>query len=178
MPIRPSRLRLALLVGTVLVLGSVFAVFGGRDWPLVGIGVFLVAVGALMLGGLVLGVWPAGHLRFDPGAFAIGFRKGEARIPWSALRRIEACEYQRNAAVLLWVDPVAIVAEPSAFAPALLQQMASARAWMGADFAIVTTMYGIDAEVLAAVLGRYALEPEAREELAARPRLGKHGRAG
>lgn len=169
-PIRPSKARLALLGGGLLVLGATLAAFAA---PVLmqGIGWFLVAVGGALLAGIAAGRLPGGHLQFDTEGITFAQRQGEARVPWDAITGLARHDISDNPCVLIAVDPDAVVAKPAHFRPRLLKGMAQSHGMLGADFLIMTGAYGMDAPLLMAALKRYATEPAARLELQHRPQL-------
>lgn len=168
-PIRQSRTRMALLGGALLLLGSLQAAFI-NDLLQVGIGWFLVVVGTVMLAGLASGRLYTAYIQFDPAGIIFGDRHGQAAVPWDAVTGLARADMSNNPLVLVSVDAEAVEAAP-AYRPRLLKQMGRARGHFGADFAIMSTVYGIDAPVLLAALQRYVAEPESRRELQRRPQL-------
>lgn len=171
-PLRQSRLRMALLGGAILAVGATQAVFGGHAQALLqGIGWLLVAVGAATLLAVAAGLLANDHIQFDPAGITFAQRGGKARVPWDAVTRLARGEISSNPMVLVAVDAEAVVAEPAAYRPRLLAQMARSRGGMGADFVLMSEAYGIDAPVLLAALERYVTQPSARGELARPPKL-------
>ncbi len=170
-PIKP-RMGWAIGLGLWLAaLGVIFVVFG-HAYPLLFrvLGGFVAAVGMLLFLGTALGRWPGGYLQFDPETLTIAQKNWRAVIPWDRISGVYEGEYQNNPIVLIDVAGVETlnILPPSAVARAMTA-IGQSRAWMGADFAIMTTHYGIDRPVLAAALRRYALDASARAGL--RPSL-------
>lgn len=170
-PIRQSRERMALLGGALLSLGTLQAVFI-NDAVQVGIGWLLITVGVFMLIGLAMGLLYTDYIQFDPAGITFGDRHGKAFVPWHAVTGLARADMNNNPLVLVSADAPAIEVEP-AYRPRLLKRMARSRGSFGADFAIMSTVYGIDAPVLLAALQRYITEPESRQELRRLPRLGR-----
>ncbi len=171
-PIRPSRLRMALLAGAVLAIGATQLAFGPRHHGLMmGIGGLLTVLGIALLGAVALGRLPSGHVQFDPAGITFAQRDGTAQVPWDAITRLARSEMSDNPMVLIDVDADAVVISPPGECGRWFQRMGRSRGRLGADFVIMTGAYGIDAPVLLAALQRYAAEPGARQELARVPRL-------
>jgi hypothetical protein len=76
-------------------------------------------------------------------------------------------EWQKNQAVFIGVACDAVTAEPPTYLARVRKQMASSRKWSGAEFVILSSLYGIDSPVLLAAIERYATSPQARAELGA-----------
>lgn len=169
-PIRQSRTRMALLGGALLILGALQVAFI-TDAVQVGIGWLLVVVGGVMLAGLAAGLLYTAYIQFDPSGITFGDRHGKAVVPWQAITGLARTDMNNNPIVLVSVDPEAIAVQPAAHRPRLSRQMARSRGSFGADFAIMSTVYGIDAPVLLAALQRYVAEPESRRELQRLPQL-------
>ena len=171
-PIRQSRARMALLGGALLLLGALQVAFI-HDVVQVGIGWFLVVVGGVMLLGLASGRLYTAFIQFDPDGITFGDRRGKAVVPWHAVTGLARTDMSSNPVVLVSVDAEAIDIQPAAHRPRLFKQMARSRSTVGADFAIMSTVYGIDAPVVLAALQRYVNEPESRRELQPVPRLAR-----
>jgi uncharacterized membrane protein len=169
-PIRQSRLRMGLLGGALLGLGLLQVAFID-DVVQVGIGGFLIVVGVVMLAGLASGRLYTAFIQFDPDGLTFGDRRGKAVVPWHAVTGLARTDMSSNPIVLVLVDAEAIDIQPAAHRPRLVKQMARSRGAVGADFAIMSTVYGIDAPVVLAALQRYVTEPSARQELLPVPRL-------
>jgi len=169
-PIRQSRLRMALLGGALLVLGGLHAAFTPNAVQM-GLGWLLVAVGGVMLIGLASGLLYTAYFQFDPDGLSFGDRHGKAVVPWSAITGLARADMSNNPVVLVSVDADAIEVVPDTHRLRLFKQMGRTRGTLGADFAIMGTVYGIDAPVLLAALQRYAAEPAARQELQRLPQL-------
>lgn len=171
-PIRQSRRRLALLGGAILAVGATQLAFGPQGNALMlGIGWLLAGVGAAVLIGLAFGLLPIGYIQFDPRGITFAQLRGKAIVPWAAITGLARGDVYNNPAVLVAVDADAIAAEPEAYRPKLLKQLAFSRGAMGADFVILSTSYGIDAPILLAALQRYVTEPSSRQELRSMPQL-------
>lgn len=169
-PIRQSRVRMALLGGTLLSLGTLQAAFTSNAVQ-AGIGWLLVIVGGVMLAGLAAGLLYTAYIQFDPAGITFGDRHGKAVVPWHAVTGLARADMNNNPIVLVSVDAQALAVQPAAYQPRLSRQMARSRGAMGADFAIMSTVYGIDAPVLLAALQRYVTEPASRQELQRLPQL-------
>lgn len=172
MPIRPSRTRVAALGTGLLVVGVTMLGFT-TDAGLVihACAVVMMAVGAMLLGGLATGFIAKAYIQFDPPGLTFGASRGRAFVPWSAITRVERGEMHDNQAVFLWVNRDAVEAQPPSYLPTLQKQLASSQRWVGADFVILTSTYGVDAPVLLAAINRYIGFPEARAELRQAPTL-------
>lgn len=172
-PIRPSKARIALLGLGLLVVGTILAVFQpDQNRVYLGCAVITALVGAAVLGGLATGLLARSFIQFDPQGISIGRFGGTATVPWSAITQLARGEIHSNPTVLVWVDRQAVRSEPAAYLAKLHKQMDSSQRWLGADFAIMSSTYGIDAPVLLAALERYTASPEARDELAVQAKLG------
>ncbi|WP_341677919.1 hypothetical protein [Niveibacterium sp. SC-1] len=172
-PLRPLRGRLLMLGLGMLVLGTVLATHGaGAGRVFVWLTGFVAGFGAVLSVLVLLRVLPAGYVQFDPDALVIGTRRDTVRVPWSAISGMAETELHHNPVVLIWVgDPAALNVQPESRTARVLARMTSSRNWLGADFAIMCSQYGIDSTVLLVALGRYAAEPAARAELAPRARV-------
>lgn len=166
-PIRP-KVGWAIGLGLWLaVLGIVLVVFG-HDYPfvfrLLGGGVGLTGLGLAM--GTALRWWPGGYLQFDPDTLTIAQKNWRAVIPWDRIAGVYEGEYQNNPVVLIDVaSPETLAIMPPSAAAKAMKAIGQSRAWLGADFAIMTTHYGIDRPVLAAALRRYASDASTRAGL-------------
>ena len=167
-PIRQSRLRMGLLGAALLGLGALHAAFTTSAVQ-IGIGWFLVAVGVLMLIGLASGRIYTAYLQFDPEGLTFGDRHGKAVVPWAAVTGLGRADMSNNPVVLVSVDVQAIEILPASRQARLFKQIGRTRGTFGADFALMSTVYGIDAPVLLAALERYVADPASREELRYRP---------
>ena len=171
-PVRQSRARMGLLTGALLAVGITHVAFTSKAIQ-VGLGWLLVAVGAVMLLGLVSGLLCTSYIQFDPAALTFGDRHGKAVVPWGAITGLARADMHNNPVVLARVDLDAVEVQPATHRPRLLKQIGRSRGSFGADFAIMSTVYGIDAPVLLAALQRYASEPAARRELERRLPLAR-----
>ncbi len=169
-PIRQSRLRMGLLGGALGVLGGLHAAFTTNPVQ-IGIGWFLVVVGAVMLIGLASGLLYTAYVQFDPEGLSFGDRHAKAIVPWAAVTGLARTEMSSNPVVLVCVDAHAITIVPATHELQVFKKMGRTRGTFGADFAIMSTVYGIDAPVLLAALQRYVAEPGARQELQRLPQL-------
>jgi hypothetical protein len=169
-PIRPSRWRMGLLGGALLGLGGLHAAFTPNAVQ-VGLVWLLVAVGGVMLIGLASGLLYTAYVQFDPEGLTFGDRRGKALVPWTAVTGLARTDMGNNPVVLVCVDAGALEVQPPAHRPRLFKQMGRTRGTLGADFALMPTVYGIDAAVLLAALERYVTEPAARQELQRLPQL-------
>ena len=171
-PIRPSKARMATLGGGLFVVGTILSVFQpDNDKVMFGISIFVASVGALFLVALATGWLSKAFIQFDQEGLTLGFWRGKTTIPWSSITNVARGEIHSNPAIFIWVDHNAVTTEPPEYLTKIRKQMASARAWTGADFAIMSSNYGIDAPVLLAAIERYASEPASREQLRTTPRL-------
>jgi hypothetical protein len=171
-PIRAQAGLMKLLGAWLLILGIILVVFG-HDYPQYFryLSWFVALVGAAVLGGALAGLWPGGYLQFDPDALTIAQRTWRARIPWDEITSVSAGEYQSNPVLLIDVaDGARLNIMPPEETARAMKAIAQSQAMMGADFAIMTTHYGIDLPVLGATVARYVQDASARAEL--RPRLG------
>jgi hypothetical protein len=170
-PIYPKTEVMRLLGGWLLILGIILIVFG-HDYPtyfrcLSG---FIAAVGAVVLGGALSGLWPGGHLQFDPDFLTIAQRKWRARIPWDEITDVYQGEYHSNPVLLITVANAAhLDVMPPEESARAMKAIAQSQALLGADIAIMTLHYGIELPVLGATVARYVQDASARAELS--PRL-------
>lgn len=169
-PIRHSRTRMALLGGMLLALGALHAAFTTTAVQ-VGIGWLLIVVGTVMLAGLASGRLYTNYIQFDPAGITFASRHGKAVVPWDAVTGLARTDMSSNPVVLVSVDAAALEVQPETHKPRVFRQMARSRGTTGADFAIMCTVYGIDAPVLLAALERYVARPESRHELQRLPQL-------
>ena len=166
-PILPRR-GFGLFFGAWLLgLGIVFVVFGASyPAPFRWIGGFVGAVGAALLIGTALGWFPGGYLQFDPDALTLAQRRWRARVPWDNVDLVLEADLNGNPVLLIAVDDLeAVVIEPPEAKALAYKAIAKNRMWMGYEFAIMTTHYGIDLPVLAATVNHYARDPSVRATL-------------
>lgn len=174
-PIRPSRTFLPLLGGWLAILGVVLFVFGGEVGPIFQAVAVIIAIAGFATLALALSGYAAGgFLQFDPDALTIAQRTWHgtwaARLPWDDIVSVQEGEYQSNPMLLVTVaDPAALEIAPAKARGLAMRDIARARAWMGADFAVMTLHYGIALPLLAETVARYVNDAAARAEL--RPRL-------
>jgi hypothetical protein len=170
-PIRQSNTLMPLLGGWLAILGTVMFAFG-HDYPFLfrAIAVFVAVVGAVVLVMALTGRLYSGFLRFDPDGLTIAQGRWRARIPWDDILAVHEGEYASNPMLLVTVADVGLIdIAPAEARTAALRDIGRARALMGADFAVMTTHYGIDLPLLAGTVARYVQDRDARAEL--RPRL-------
>lgn len=171
-PIRPSRLRAGMFGLGLVGLGGTLALFRpGDSLIFLGCALLMVAVGGVIVVGLVTGFLPKSYLQFDPPGITFGYWGGKVTIPWSAITEVARGEIHGNQAVFIGVVNEAVTAEPPSYLAKVQKKMASSRAWTGADFVIMNSLYGIDAPILVAAMERYITSPEARTELRPAPAL-------
>lgn len=171
--IRPSRWRVGLLGGGLVLVGGTLAVLhAGEGWVMFVCALVMLGAGLWTLWALLFGPFARTYLQFEPAGLRIGSAHGSALVPWQAIVELGRGELHNNAAVVLRVQTDAVVAEPPAFAPRMHRSMASSRALIGADFVILSSHCGVDATVLLATIGHYLDTPEDRQELQGVPRLG------
>ncbi|WP_424958291.1 hypothetical protein [Hyphomicrobium sp. 1Nfss2.1] len=174
-PIRPSRTFLPLLGGWLALLGVVLFVFGGEIGLIFqAIAVIIAGAGMTVLVLVVTGYTAGAFLQFDPEALTIAqlSRRGTwcARLSWDDIVSVREGEYESNPMLLVTVaDPSALQIAPPEARDRAVRDIARARQWMGADFAIMTLHYGIALPVLSETVARYVNDAAARGEL--RPRL-------
>ena len=169
-PIRPKRAVMIGLGGCFAALGSILVVFGGSYPPAFrAIGGSLAVLGVVLAAGALMGKWPGGYLQFDPAGLTISQRGWRTQIPWGRITAIVEGEYHSNPVLLLAVDDLAsLLVEPPEARVKAYKAIAHSQTWMGAEFAIMTTHYGIDLPVLAATVRRYVTNTAARGELGQR----------
>lgn len=173
-PIRPSRGRAVALGLGLLVVGVTLAVFQPKeDRIFLGCALLTALAGGVVLVAAATGRLSKSYFQFEPEGIVFGYAKGKATVPWSAITKVARGEIHSNPAVFLWVLHDAVSAEPASYLGKVRKQMASCSSWMGADFVIMSSMYGIDAPVLVAALDRYVTLPEARLELQAPHKLSR-----
>lgn len=170
-PIRP---KVGVMLGLgvwMLALGTVLVIYG-QHYPLAFrvLSGFVAVAGAVLLLLALSGQWPGGWLQFDPDVLTIAQRGFAVRLPWHDIVAVVEGDYETNPLLLIAVaDVTALEVVPSEARAKALRTIGRTRGTMGADFAIMTTHYGIDLPVLADAVRRYAGDATARREL--RPRL-------
>ena len=132
----------------------------------------IACTGAVLLVGLISGVLPKTYIQFDPAGLTLGYRAGNVIIPWSAITDAARGEIHNNQTVFISVIHEAVTAEPSSYLAKIHKQMASSRTWMGADFTIMNSLYGMDSPALVAAIQRYLSSPEARAKTRSTRRMG------
>jgi hypothetical protein len=170
-PIRPKRGLFLGLGAWLLILGIVLIVFG-HAYPLLfrWLAGFIAVVGATLFVGTLVGYWPAGYLQFDPEGLTIADRGWRVVLPWNEITSVVEGDYQSNPVLLICVaDASRLAVEPPQSHAQAMKKIARMQTYMGADFAIMTTHYGIDLPTLASAVLRYATDAAARAGL--RPRL-------
>lgn len=167
-PIRPSRIRLMIMSLGVLFLGAILVGFAkSLNLVIWYIGWFMAAVGGGLLLGTVVGIVPAGFLRFDPEGLTFFFRGWGYTVSWDNIEEVAAGEYQNNPCAFIWlVEPGGAVPRPEGCRPKMLHQFDFCMRHMGAHVFVMTSAYGIDLPVFMAALERYRSDPAARAELA------------
>ena len=169
--IRPRRTRLFALGSICFGLGALL--FMTPDpIELEAMSILLMFVGATLIFGTMMRLWPSSFIQFDPNGLTIGCRNWRALIPWEAISSVGAMEIFENPFVCLSLkgqDSVD-VQPASARAKAI---KALRRGIPGADVAIPTFVFGLDLPVLAVAIARYRSDPTARRELALRVLSGK-----
>lgn len=170
-PIRPKTGLMQLSGAWLAILGVIFVVFG-HDYSLLFrcLGGVIAIAGAAVLVAALTGRWPGGFLQFDPEGLTIANRLWRAQLLWDEITSVQEAEYHSNPVLLIAVADAAMldITPPQARGRAIVA-IAQRRGMMGADFAIMTTHYGIDLPVLAETVARYVGNAGARAEL--RPRL-------
>ena len=169
-PIRPNKALMVVMGLWMLALGLIMIVYG-YSYPLLFrvIAAFVAVVGVVLFVGAALGKWPGGYLQFDPDCLTIARRRWSARIPWHSIAAVHEAEYHSNPVLLIAVpDLAAIAIEPASATAGAFKAIAKMQTYMGAEFAIMSTHYGIDLPVLAAAVTRYASAAAARKELGQR----------
>jgi hypothetical protein len=175
-PIRPSRVRIAMLGLGLMVVGTILALFQPDDNNILfGCALLMAIAGGVLLVGLVTGLLSKAYIQFDPPGITFGYWGGKATVPWSAITNVARGEIHNNQAVFIWVPHEAVTVEPSSDLAKIHKQMTLSKTWAGADFVIMSSTYGIDAPILLAAIKRYITSPEARAELRAAPKLGMVG---
>lgn len=170
-PIRSSRYFAPLLGGWLAALGVILFVFG-HDYPLLFriIAAFVALVGIVVLAGALLKRWPMSHLQFDPDALTIAQHGWLARIPWDNIAAVHESEYASNPMLLIALaNADGLDIEPPVAHARARRDMARTQATFGAEFAIMTTQFGLPLPLLGATVARYVTDSGARTEL--RPRL-------
>ena len=169
-PIRPKKALMVVMGLWMLVLGVIMFVYG-HSYPFEfrAIAAFVAVVGVVLFVGAALGKWPGGYLQFDPDCLTIAQRRWSARIPWHSIAAVHEAEYHSNPVLLIAVpDLAAIAIEPASATARAFKAIAKMQTYMGAEFAIMSTHYGMDLPVLAAAVTRYASDAAARKELGQR----------
>lgn len=171
-PLRPSRVRTALLGGSVLVVGLGVLPLGlARSTMVTACAVLMMAVGALLLGGVLLRKLPVGFLQFDEVGLTVGERIGNFTIGWDNILGAWPAEFHDNAALFLSVRNLdGLTVSPPEAKQKVIVRLRRNEAWVGAHVMVLTGSYGIDLPLLAAAIGRYVTEPNSRAGLSV-PRL-------
>ena len=166
-PIRPKRGLGWLLGGWLFGLGVILFVFGASyPAPFRWLAGFVAAVGTTLLIATALGRFPGGYLQFDPDALTIARGRWRARIPWDDVGLVLEADLNGNPVLLIAVDDLdAVTIEPPEVKVQAYRAIAKNRKWLGYEFAIMATHYGIDLPVLAATVNHYARDPRTRAGL-------------
>lgn len=175
-PIRPSRSRtLALGIG-LLVVGTTLITFGhGYPWLMHVVVWVIVAVGAVVTIGVMLGKFPVGHLMFTPRGLTIGRRRYTISVSWDDMLMWDSADFHDNPVLRIWLRPnPTIVVEPPALTARATSDLASSNAWMGAPIAIMTSSYALDVPVVLVAIERYVRDPASRAELDSSRLLPSH----
>jgi hypothetical protein len=162
-----SRLRMASVGATCLVLGAILIIFDHAPlyirffyWLIAGAGLALLSMFALGIGGA------GAYLEFKPAGLVLGYRSWAALLAWDRIARISTGELHKNEALFLWLDsPEVLQVTPHEKHDKFIKYVRQCRAWIGSDILIMPTQYGIDSQVLFAALTRYMKDAEARAEL-------------
>jgi len=159
-----------LAVGLGLTVGGVspFAVGLDAPWALRISALFFASAGIALLAALPF--MSRRRIRCDPEGLLIGELRFEYRIPWDEICGIGILEHQETnpLVILQLLDTERIAVTPPLRRGAFLKAVMRVRKWYGADVAIAARLFGLQAPLLAAAIGRYASDPDARRELAAR----------
>lgn len=169
-PIRESRLRYALLGAWLTVLGLLMWYFG-ETYPELfrWLSLFVAAVGAAVLIGVASGRIASGFLQFDPSGLTVANRTARVAIPWHNVADVSEAELHGNPVLLIALrDPTDIRVDPPEASPKVYKAVSRTQAMYGSHFAVMTSYYGINLEVLAAAIRRYANDPTARAQLGSR----------
>lgn len=168
--IKPSRFRIIVLSGSLIILGLIMVTFGTAMPILLKIiSWFILLTGLALTALLILGKIPVGFLRFDSKHFVIGKRRHSICIDWDGLERVEPGDVSGNSAVFIWLkSPEAIKTVPPTYQAAAFKEINTTERWLGAHFVIITQMFGFSGPILAGALMRYKEHPNAREELGKR----------
>jgi hypothetical protein len=178
-PIRPSRLRVAIMSQAIFGLGVVLVVFAKPMNQLLWYcGWFLVAVGAALLLGMIAGLVPVGYLRFDPLGLTVFYRGWGYTVPWDNIQKVAAGEVYSNPAAYIWIAASErVVPLPEAYRQKVFKHFDFSLRYTGAHLVLMTSNYGIDLPVFIAALERYITDPSTPAELA-QPTMLKHGSDG
>ena len=166
-PIRPKRTLGLILGGWMLALGIVLVVFGATyGAPFRWLSGIIAVVGAVLLIATALGRFPGGYLQFDPDALTIAQAKWRVAIPWDEISGVTESEFSGNPMLLIVVtDAASLIIDPPEAAAAVYKAIAKNQSMIGAEFAVMTTHYGIDLPILAAAVTHYARNRKARASL-------------
>jgi hypothetical protein len=166
--IMASRLKMASVGATCLLLGGVLIVFSTHPPLYITVIYWLIAsAGTVLLLMLALGIAPIAHLEFTPAGLVFGFRNWATLLEWDRIISLSAGDIHDNPALFLWLDsPEALQVTPQDKHGKFLKYVRQSRGWLGADIVIMPMQFGIDSQVLFAALKRYTENREARGELA------------
>src|SRR5690606_39308721 len=87
----------------------------GDSLIFLGCALLMVAVGGVIVVGLVTGFLPKSYLQFDPPGITFGYWGGKVTIPWSAITEVARGEIHGNQAVFIGVVNEAVTAEPPSY---------------------------------------------------------------
>jgi hypothetical protein len=178
-PIRSSRLVIGTVAGWLATSGTVgtfyFSVhFMGKQGAyadIIGcVGFSIVAaLGCYLLAGIITGRWPNEYLQFDPLGLTIGRGRWSYTVPWDNIVSIGVRELCDNFFVLISLDTKkSIIAHSEESLRRASKQLARNRRLAGADVALNTTHFRLDAQLLVHALYRYVTQASARAELSRR----------
>ena len=165
-PIRLSRSVFLSFAGAFFVLGLALATASGVPRLLNWLGAMLGALGAVMLVGAALGLWPDGFIQFDPEGLTLGRRAWRTRIDWDDIAHVQSVEFADNPMLCISLAPEArpIVTPREATAKAL-STLRGGPPFDATDVIINTLRYGIELPAFEAAIIRYCSDPAARAEL-------------
>jgi hypothetical protein len=159
---------LVLALGLVLLGGIMFFVGTAHPALFRALGALIALVGAALIGLRLSGLLRRQFLRFEPRGIVIGQRSFEFRLDWDNIRGIGTAELADNPMILLTAHAVTDIEVTPSRARSRLYRSVRQNQWLGADVVIMPWLFGLEMAPLLAALVRYARDPAARQELAPR----------
>ena len=166
-PIRPSRKRVLVMGLAIILSGSILLYFGDPyPLPYLLFSFVWVAMGAVLLLGVVIGILPFGFIQFDPCGLTIGQRLWNLTIPWDHIPCVAPGEQNDNVTLLIWISEIeAVVVRPEKYREKALKKLESNMLWVGVPVTIMASQYCLSLPLLIKVIERYITVPSSRKAL-------------